>query len=85
MPSHAAPNERTVATLALQREEKCPGEVAWIRGRMDHYGCLEYARQVAQGIAGAAQEEYEAAFRDVPDSRDRRFLEGLATWVFERN
>jgi geranylgeranyl diphosphate synthase type II len=52
---------------------------------MDDYGCIDYARQVAHGIAGAALEEFHAAFRGVPDSRDKRFIEGLATWVFERN
>ena len=77
--------ERTIATLSLSRDKKSPGEVAWMRGRMDGYGCIDYARQVAHGIAGAALEEFHAAFRGVPDSRDKRFIEGLATWVFERN
>ena len=77
--------DRVGATLGLSRQDKCPAEVAWMRSRMDAYGCLDYARQTAQGIAGAALEEFDAAFADVPDSRDKRFIEGLVTWVFERN
>jgi geranylgeranyl diphosphate synthase, type II len=77
--------ERVGAILGRTRQAKSAAEVAWLRARMDAYGCLEYAREIARGIAGAALEEYDAAFRHVPDSRDRRFLEGLATWVFERN
>jgi len=77
--------ERIIATLSLPRDEKSPGEVAWMRSRMDRYGCIDYARQIAHGVAGAAVEEFEVAFRGVPDSRDKRFIEGLATWVFERN
>jgi geranylgeranyl diphosphate synthase type II len=77
--------ERIIATLSLARDKKSPSDVAWMRVRMDHYGCLDYARQIAHGVAGAALEEFHAVFRGVPDSRDKRFIEGLATWVFERN
>jgi len=51
---------------------------------MDDYGCIEHARQVAHGLAGAAIHEFEAAYRGLPDSRDKQFLESLATWVLER-
>jgi geranylgeranyl diphosphate synthase type II len=51
---------------------------------MDHYGCIEYGRQVAHGLAGAAQHEFQIAYGDLPDSRDKRFLESLTTWVLER-
>jgi geranylgeranyl diphosphate synthase type II len=52
---------------------------------MDKYGCIDYARRIAHGLAGAAVVECAAAFEGVPDSRDRRFIEGLPRWVFERN
>lgn len=74
-----------LATLALSRDEKCSNEVAWLRGAIERYGCIESARQIAQGIAGAALEEFEAAFKYVPDSRDKRFIKGLVTWIFERS
>jgi geranylgeranyl diphosphate synthase type II len=71
--------------LALPRSEKAAHAVAWVRERMDHYGCLEYARQAAHGLAGAAQHEFSIAFAGVPDSRDKRFLEELPAWVLERS
>ena len=81
----AAEGQRIFATLGQARSQRCAGEVAFIRDRMDHYDCIDYGRQVAHGLAGAALEEFKAVFEGVPDSRDRQFIEGLATWVFERN
>jgi geranylgeranyl diphosphate synthase type II len=51
---------------------------------MDVYGCLDYARQIAHGLAGAALHEYSLLYTSLPDSRDKRFIEGLVTWIFER-
>ena len=36
------------------------------------------------GFAGAAMHEFRLAYSDLADSRDKRFLEALATWVLER-
>ncbi len=77
--------QRIAVALDTSREQRCRADVHWIRERMDHYGCIDYARRVAHGMAGAALEEYEAVFGDLPDTRDKRFIEGLTTWVFERN
>lgn len=77
--------ERIRACLRTARPRKRRADVAWIRRKLDSYGCIDFARQYAQGIAGAALEEFHVAFAGVRDSRDRRFLEGLATWVFERS
>lgn len=76
---------RIAALLGEPRVERTPEDVAWVRERMDHYGCIDYARQVAHGLAGAALEEFDAVFGALPDSRDKRFIRGLPTWVFERN
>jgi geranylgeranyl diphosphate synthase type II len=51
---------------------------------MDAYECIDYARQVAHGLSGAALHEFETAYRGLPDSRDKQFLKSLATWVIER-
>ncbi len=82
----ATPSERLrlCAVLEQGREARDPAEVAWVRRLMDRYDCLDYAREVAHGLAGAALHEFSIAFRGLPDTRDRRFVEGLATWVFER-
>ena len=75
---------RLVAYLGTPLVARSEGDVRWIRERMDHYGCIEYARQVARAMAGAARHEYTRLFAPVPPSRDRAFLEGLITWVVER-
>jgi len=36
-------------------------------------------------LAGAAQYEFDQLYGHLPDSRDKRFLEALPTWVIERN
>jgi len=75
---------RLVAHLGTPLPERRGDEVRWIRDRMDHYGCIAYARQVAHAMAGAALDEYARLFAPVPASRDRAFVEGLITWVVER-
>lgn len=77
--------ERVHALLRLPREEKTAEHVGWVRERMDAYGCIEHAAQMARGLAGAALHEYSLLFRQLPDSRDKEFIEGLATWVLERS
>jgi geranylgeranyl diphosphate synthase type II len=59
-------------------------EIGWVRARMDAYGCIDDAREVAHGLAGAARHEFSLAFAGLPDSRDKAFIESLATWVLER-
>jgi geranylgeranyl diphosphate synthase, type II len=71
--------------LCRPREGRTPSEVRWIRKLMDKYGCTEYARQIAHGLAGAALHEYSLISAGLPDSRDKRFLEQMVTWVIERN
>jgi geranylgeranyl diphosphate synthase, type II len=71
--------------LGQPREARTDTDVAWVLERMNAYGSLEYARQVAHGLAGAAQYEFTALYGHLPDSRDKRFLEALPAWVIERN
>jgi geranylgeranyl diphosphate synthase type II len=82
----AAPHERArlVEILHRPREERTIGEVEWIHQRIAAYGCSDYARQIAHGLAGAALHEYSRIYAGLPDSRDKRFIEGLVTWIFER-
>lgn len=75
---------RLAAILALPRQERTPVQIAWIRRLMDVYGSLEYAALIAHGLAGAALHEFDGIFGGLPDSPDKRFVEGLISWVFER-
>lgn len=70
--------------LGLPRDKRTLEHVRWVRRLMDSYGCLDYARQIAHGLAGAALHEFSLIYAGIPDSRDKQFVEGLVTWVFER-
>lgn len=82
----AAPDEcrQLSALLQLPRGEREAAQVHWVRQLMDEYCCIEYARSIAHGLAGAALHEYTLLYASLPDSRDKQFIEGLVTWVFER-
>ena len=81
------PAERSLIerTLGQERDDKDPDDVAALRDMMDAYGSIDYARQVAQGLGGAALSEFDRAFAGLPPSRDLEFLRGLPTWVFSRH
>ena len=51
---------------------------------MERYGSLDYAREIGHGLAGAALHEFAGIFGRLPASRDKDFLRGLVTWIFER-
>jgi geranylgeranyl diphosphate synthase type II len=82
----ASPEERAWLrdVLARPRRGRTPADVRGMRERMQAYGCIEYARDTAHALAGAALHEYEQLFAHLPDTRDRRFVEGVVTWVLER-
>ncbi|MEP7120792.1 MAG: polyprenyl synthetase family protein [Byssovorax sp.] len=70
--------------ISRPRSERTPEDVRWVRERMDAHGCIDYARQVASGLVGAALAEFDATYGRLPPSRDKDFIEELVTWVIER-
>jgi geranylgeranyl diphosphate synthase, type II len=80
-----AERDRLAEILRTGRKERTADDVGWIRAQMDRYGCIEYARRYSHRLAGAALHEYSLAFADLPESRDKRFLEQMVTWVVERD
>ena len=70
--------------LGRPRRDRTAADVQWMRERMDGCGAIEYATQLAQELAGAAMHEGRLLFEQLPDSRDRRFMEALPRWVIER-
>lgn len=84
--NQASPDERQRLSraLAAPRPERRGEDVAWIRELMDRHGSIEYARDLAHGLAGAAQREFYAAFGACPPSTDKAFLEALAGWMLSR-
>jgi len=83
----AAPDDRARlrAFLARPRARRGKAEVAWLRRRMEAYGCLDHARGIAHALAGAARHECEALYAGLPDSRDRQFIAALPEWVLSRS
>src|SRR6185436_6656335 len=81
----AQEHERIAAFLASPREERIGAPLRWVVERMKHYGSIDYAQEVANGLAGAALHEFENLFDDLPDSRDKRFLAEMITWVLRRS
>jgi geranylgeranyl diphosphate synthase type II len=83
----STPHERVqlAALLARPRAERTAADIRWIRDRMTACGAIEYAQQLANGLAGVAQHEASCLFGGLPPSRDRTFVEALPRWVIERN
>lgn len=70
--------------LCLQRSERSMEDVAWIADAITSKGSIEYARTVAESLAGAALHEFSLAYGHLPDSGAKRFIEGLVPWIFNR-
>jgi len=81
----AEERERVYRLLRRPRAERSAARVRWVRDAMDRYGCIEYARQVAHGLAGAALSEFAKIYGELPDSRDKHFIEALPAWVIARS
>jgi len=79
-------DRRTVERfIALERPERTAEQVAAMIALMREYGSLEFAREFGLGIAAAAEDAFELAFADVPDSPERRLLHALIGWMLERD
>ncbi len=83
----ASASERThlLSILRNDRGDRLAGQISWMRDLMNRYECIEYARQFARWLAGAALHEYSIAYAGLPDSRDKQFIRAMVTWVLERN
>jgi geranylgeranyl diphosphate synthase type II len=82
--SAAAERDELIRMLAQPRTLRTGKQVLWMRRLIEKYDCIAYARRIAEELAGAALHECSVICRGLPDSRDRRFIEAMATWVIER-
>lgn len=87
VPQHMSPAEkvRLAGFLESNREQRCPEDVDWLLAVMKRSGSIERAQMMARGLAGAALHEFSLLFGDLPETRDKAFIRGLVTWVFQRN
>ncbi len=76
--------ERLCALLNCRREERTASQVCWLHRLMVERGSIRHARQIANGLAGAALHEYTLLFAHLEDSPDKQFLEEIVPWVIER-
>ena len=76
--------DRVGRLLGTPRADRDESEVEWVMDRMNAYDCIDYARHVAHGLAGAAMHEFDRTFGRLKDSRDKRFIEALPKWVLSR-
>jgi geranylgeranyl diphosphate synthase type II len=83
----ASPEEKEQlrSILVLSREQRTHEQIEWIRELMNARGSIDYARQIAHGLAGAAMHESWRLFSGLPDTRDKQFLLEVSPWVIERN
>jgi geranylgeranyl diphosphate synthase type II len=72
------------AFLGLPRAARSAAAVNRVRALLRRTGAMEHARQVAQGLAGAALYEFDQYFAGVPGGRDLDFMRSLLTWVLQR-
>jgi geranylgeranyl diphosphate synthase, type II len=76
--------ERLRSVLGLKREDRSSEDICWMRKLIDKYGCIDYARKIANGLVGAADHEYSMLFSQLSDSPDKQFLKDMIRWVIER-
>ena len=83
---HASIDERSRLTrLFLRpRDKRREQDVNWVLSLMARYGSVEYVRQFAHALAGAALHEFSLIYGHLPPSKDKAFIEGLANWIFIR-
>jgi geranylgeranyl diphosphate synthase type II len=83
---HASPAERARLTRLLRRprEKRNETDVAFVLSLMMERGSIDYVHQFAHALAGAALHQFAAIYGDLPSSRDKEFIHGLANWIFNR-
>ncbi|HEY7878170.1 MAG TPA: polyprenyl synthetase family protein [Gemmatimonadaceae bacterium] len=80
-----AERERVERFLARPRGERRERDVRWVHALMDKYGSLPHATARAHELAVAALDEFEEAYRDAPDTREKRFIEEIVLYMVERD
>jgi len=83
---HCSPAERARLTRLFLRPrvKRRNQDVDWVLSLMATYGSVEYVRRFAHALAGAALHEFASIYGDLPPSRDKAFIHGLARWIFLR-
>jgi geranylgeranyl diphosphate synthase type II len=78
-------HERLRRFLGKPRLERTRREVNWARRLMDRHGSIDYARNCAKNLAGAALHEFLVAYGDQPDTEHKHFIEALVLYMIARD
>src|SRR5262245_37957025 len=76
---------RVTAYLGQARAARSLRETRWILDLMRSRGSLDHARKVARQLAGATLFEFTQAFRDVPESDEKSFLNQIVSYMVSRD
>jgi geranylgeranyl diphosphate synthase type II len=79
-----AERKRLAGLYQRPRTKRTEEDVAWVLSLMRTYGSVDHARRFAHALAGAALHEFASIYGPLPQSRDKAFIHGLATWIFNR-
>lgn len=71
--------------LAKPRRRRTQAETALILSEMEDFGSIAHARQTARFLAGAALEEFDQVYGQLPQSGHRDFLRDLVVFMIERD
>jgi geranylgeranyl diphosphate synthase type II len=78
-----AEHAELVRIMGLPRGSRGPDEVAWVLERMAEHGSVEYAQTCLYGFAGAALQQADEAFDELPESPAREALFAVTPYVLE--
>ena len=79
-----AERDRLSRLFRRPREQRNQEDVAFVLSLIAERGSIDYVRQFAHALAGAALHQSASIYGGLPPSRDREFIHGLASWIFNR-
>jgi geranylgeranyl diphosphate synthase type II len=77
-------NKRINGYLDNCRSAQSMQTAKWIMERMVYYKSIDYARNIAKNMAGAALKEFYTSFSDVPQSNDKDIIESIIMYMINR-
>jgi geranylgeranyl diphosphate synthase type II len=81
----AGETARVTNYLGQPRASRSERDWRWMLDLMRSRGSLDHARKVAKQLAGATIFEFTQAFRDVPDSDEKTFLNEIISYMVSRD
>ena len=75
---------RMTRLFRAPRKQRKAEDVAWVLSLIAERGSVDYVRQFAHALAGAALHQFDTIYGHLPPSRDKEFIHGLANWIFNR-